>query len=242
VQLTVTTWNLQGSKGVDAEFVARHVREQGTDVLLLQEVQRQQARRIARALGARSYRWALKHWPVRIPAEGMAVLGVTQPVAGVRSRAVTRRWAWWSWRRRLVQVGHVGDLSVVNVHLTPHGPTSEADRAAEVRWLLRRVEDAEPVIVGGDFNADPSDGVLVNLTGAGLGDAWLAARPDDADGGLTNWSGRRNRPPMRRIDYLWVSAGVDVEDVDLPSYADDPAFAPYPALSDHLPLTARLTV
>jgi len=242
VQLTVTTWNLQGSKGVDAEFVARHAREQGADVLLLQEVQRKQARRIARALDARSHRWALKHWPVRIPAEGMAIIGVTRPVTGVRSWAVTRRWAFWSWRRRLIQIGHVDDLSVVNVHLTPHGPTSDADRAAEVRWLLGRMEEAGPAIVGGDFNADPTDGVLVSLTDAGLGDAWLAAHPDDADGGLTNWSGRRNRPPMRRIDYLWASDAVGVDDVAVPPYADDPAFAPYPALSDHLPLTVRLKV
>jgi endonuclease/exonuclease/phosphatase family metal-dependent hydrolase len=242
VQLTVTTWNLQGSKGVDPEVVARHCRRQRTDVLLLQEVQRRQARQIAGALGARWWKWSLKHWPVRIRAEGMAVYGLTRPVTEVRARAVTRRWHLWNWRRRIVQVGRVGDLTVVNLHLTPHGPTSDADRSREVAWLLERVRDRGPVAAGGDYNADPGDGVLEGLRAAGLGDAWLAAHPDDPDGGRTNWSGRRNRPPMRRIDYLWVSGDVTVVDVRVPAYADDPSFAPYPALSDHLPLTVQLRI
>lgn len=222
------------------------MRERRTDVLLLQEVQRRQARQIAGALGARSSRWSLKHWPVRIPAEGMAVVGVTRPVEGVAARGITRRWAFWSWRRRIVQLGRVevpgGHLTVGNVHLTPHGPTSDDDRRREVAWLLRRLHGRGPAVVGGDFNADPTDGALDGLRGAGLGDAWLLARPDDPDGGRTNWSGRRDRPPMRRIDYLWASAGLAVTDVDVPTYADAPTFAPYPALSDHLPFTATVTV
>ncbi|HEY8543680.1 MAG TPA: endonuclease/exonuclease/phosphatase family protein [Acidimicrobiales bacterium] len=242
MRLTVTTWNLQGSKGVDPEVVARHCRERRTDVLLLQEVQRQQARQIAGALGAQSCRWSLKHWPVRVRAEGMAILGLTRPVTGVRSRAVTRRWFLWNWRRRIVQIGQVGDLTVANLHLTPHGPTSTADRAREVAWLLGRLGDQGPVAAGGDYNAQPDDDIFRALRAAGLRDAWLTARPDDPDGGRTNWSGRRNRPPMRRIDYLWVTEDVDVVDVEVPTYADDATFAPYPALSDHLPLTTTLEV
>ena len=242
MRLAVTTWNLQGSKGVDPEVVARLCRERRTDVLLLQEVQRRQARQIAGALGAQSWKWSLKHWPVRIRAEGMAVYGVTRPVTDVRARAVTRRWYLWNWRRRIFQMGRAGDLTVVNLHLTPHGPTSEADRAAEVAWLLRRLREAGPVVVGGDFNADPADAVLGELAAAGLRDAWLTARADDPDGGRTNWSGRRNRPPMRRIDYLWASPELAVTEVDVPAYSEGPEFAPYPALSDHLPFTAVLEV
>jgi len=242
VRLTVTTWNLQGSKGVDPEVVARHCRDRRTDVLLLQEVQRRQARQIAGALGAQSSRWSLKHWPVRIRAEGMAIYGLTRPVGDVRARAVTRRWFVWSWRRRLIQMGRIDGTTIVNLHLTPHGPTSEVDRAHEVAWLLERLRDRGPVVVGGDFNADPGDGLLDELQAAGLGDAWLTCHPDDPDGGRTNWSGRRNRPPMRRIDYLWVSQGVEVDDADVPAYAEDVSFAPYPALSDHLPFTASLEV
>ena len=214
------------------------MREVGTDVLLLQEVQRGQARRIAKALGARSAHWGLKHWPVRVWAEGMAVLGLTVPVA-VRSYPVTRRWEFWSWRRRLIQIGHIDGVTLVNVHLTPHGPTSEADRAREVGWLLDHVDRAATVVAAGDFNAQPRDVLFDRLTAVGLRDAWAATYPDDLTGGLTNWSGRRNRPPMRRLDYLWVSSGVDVDDVLVPAFGAD-SFDRYPALSDHLPVTAEL--
>ena len=237
MRLTLTTWNLQGNKGVDAAFVAHQVRERGTDVLLLQEVQRGQARRICRALGStRSRHWGLKHWPVQTWSEGMAVLGITVPLR-VRTYPVTRRWAFWSWRRRLIQIGHTADgLTVVNVHFTPHGPTSEADRAAEVGWLLDRLPADRPVVVGGDFNANPDDPLFDRLRDAGLRDAWLTAHPD-ADG-FTNWHGRRDRPPRRRIDYLWVSAPLEIASMTVPT--DD--LAPYAALSDHLPLTVSLTL
>jgi endonuclease/exonuclease/phosphatase family metal-dependent hydrolase len=171
----------------------------------------------------------------------MAVLGLAVPVR-TRSWPVTHRWAFWSWRRRLIQFGRLEDAGVtlVNVHLTPHGPTSEQDRAAEVDWLLRRLRAVPgPVVVGGDFNAEPGDPLFERLCDAGLRDAWVTARPDDVAGGVTNWSGRRDRPPRRRIDYLWVSAGVEVASIMVPSAASDD-LGPFAALSDHLPVTVQL--
>ena len=208
-------------------------------MLLLQEVQRAQVRRIARALGSRSQHWGLKHWPVRVWAEGMAVVGVTVPLQ-VRSYPVTRRWEVWSWRRRLIQIARIEGLTVVHVHLTPHGPTSEQDRDREVGWLLDRVAPADDLVAGGDFNAEPGDALFGRLRAVGLRDAWPTAHPDDPDGGLSNWSGRRNRPATRRIDYLWVAPGVDVVDVTVPGYGG-PGFDRFPALSDHLPVTVAMT-
>ena len=104
--LTVVTWNLKGSERPDTGVVVRYAREVGADVLLLQEVQRRQARAVAGGLGAASLRWGFKHWPVRTHPEGMAVVGVTLPAA-VRTRAVTHPWRIWSWRRRIVMTATV---------------------------------------------------------------------------------------------------------------------------------------
>lgn len=210
-------------------------------MLLLQEVQRGQARRICQALGTtRSRHWGLKHWPLRTWSEGMAVLGLTAPLR-VRTYPVTRRWAFWSWRRRLIQIGRTPEgVTVVNLHLTPHGPTSDLDRAAEIGWLLRRLPSPDqPVVIGGDFNAGPDDPLFDRLRAVGLRDAWVTAHPYDLAGGLTNWSGRRDRPPKRRIDHLWVSAPVQVTSVTVPTTGLDD-LTPYATLSDHLPLTATL--
>jgi endonuclease/exonuclease/phosphatase family metal-dependent hydrolase len=103
---TLVSWNLKGSAGPDVAGVVDHLRAEGADVVALQEVQWHQARRIARGLGARSWRWGFKHWPGNTWPEGMAVIGVTRP-ARVRSRALSHRWRLWSWRRRIVQVAMV---------------------------------------------------------------------------------------------------------------------------------------
>jgi len=101
VHLTVLTWNLKGSKGIDVEAVVAHIQAAGADIVLLQEVQWHQERDLARALDARSHRWHFKHWPLTTWPEGMAVIGVTVAVTS-RARAITSPWRLWSWRRRIL--------------------------------------------------------------------------------------------------------------------------------------------
>ena len=59
--LTLVSWNLKGSKGVDIRAVVDHIEAMGAGVVVLQEVQRRQARKLARAVGAASCRWGFKH-------------------------------------------------------------------------------------------------------------------------------------------------------------------------------------
>ena len=59
--IRLLTWNLQGSKGVDVEAVVATISAQSADVVVLQEVQRVQARRLARRLALRHVRWTFKH-------------------------------------------------------------------------------------------------------------------------------------------------------------------------------------
>ena len=243
--VVLTTWNLQGSHGLDVDEVVARVTASGTDVLLLQEVQRRQARAIARRLQARSRGWTFKHWPGHAASEGMAVMGVTRPAPLRRAVATTHRWRWWSYRRRIVQLASVrlaSDgpvLRLVNVHLSPHDAGGQL-RAGEVTWLLRRAAAMAPVAMVGDFNAGPAAAVLKQLRDAGLRDAWADRHGDDPAIGLTNWSGQpADIPPHQRIDYVWVSGEVAVKDATVPVHGQS-GFEQLPLLSDHLPVTVTL--
>ena len=250
MSLTVLSWNLKGSKGVDLRAVADHIRTMAADVVVLQEVQFFQARAIARSLGAESRSWGFKHWPIRTWPEGMAVIGVTQP-ALARTQTITHRVPWSS-RRRILQVATVrvdpasGSepgagifVTLVNVHLS----TGDAAtiRMLEADAVLRRIaERGRPAIVAGDLNDRPASAVYTRFEEAGLRDVWAVLRPDEL--GPTNWRAwvaGTPKPPTRRIDYVFVSDGLDPESVSVPRYGD-PGFPPFASISDHLPVTAAV--
>ncbi|HEX6167800.1 MAG TPA: endonuclease/exonuclease/phosphatase family protein [Acidimicrobiales bacterium] len=248
---TLVSWNLKGSGNPDTAAVAEHIRSEGADLVALQEVQWHQARRIARALGATSRRWSFKHFPGRTWPEGMAVIGVTGPVHA-RTRALSHGWRVWSWRRRIAQRAMVatpqGPLTLVNLHLTPHGEV--ARREVEAAKVLAMVDPlAGPVLAVGDFNERPGGPVARQMAAAGLRDGWQ--QPSEAATGTdepptdpfpTNWRGWRRGTttvPSRQIDYVYVSPAVRSVEVRVPRPGDD-GLVRFSAISDHLPLTAVL--
>lgn len=272
------TWNLKGSAGPDLAGVISHLRAEGADVVALQEVQWHQARRIARGLGARSRGWSFKHWPLRTWPEGMAVIGVTRDLR-VRTRALSHPWRLWSWRRRIVQLASIGPpgggshdgregdehgggdgsgadaraggvLTLVNVHLTPHGEAGL--REVETAAVLALVAGQPgPAVLCGDLNERPAGPVHRRLAEAGLRDAHEQAagpQPSPATPGRagdawpTNWPGWKRgttAAPTRRLDYVYLSQGVGVTAVTVPAMGD-PGFERFSHLSDHLPVTAVL--
>ena len=257
MRTTLVSWNLKGSGNPDTDAVAAYLREVGADVVGLQEVQWHQARRIARALGARSSGWGFKHWPVRTWPEGMAVIGVTRRVH-VRTRALSSTWRLWSWRRRIVQIatvdGEDGDdgFTLVNVHLTPHGQPEL--RGIETTTVLAIVADrAGPVVVSGDFNERHGGAIHHQLVAAGLRDGRGVSPGDEPspgegkrppDPGPTNWKGWRRgteKRPTQRLDYVYVSPAIATCSEQVPD-ADADDLARFAALSDHLPVTAAIDV
>jgi endonuclease/exonuclease/phosphatase family metal-dependent hydrolase len=260
VRLVVTTWNLQGSEGVDVDAVAAHVQARGSDLLLLQEVQRRQARRLLRALGARSLSWAFKHWSIRIPAEGMAVIGLTMPLRA-RTVALTQRFRWWTWRRRVAQVvalrldGTGGRLALANLHLSPHADAAtirERELALVLRLVVRlrpagegrrrRADQGDdlPAVVAGDLNMGPATAGRL-FAGHGMGDAWLLTHPEGS-AGATMWAGvPRHGPANRRIDQVWLSSDISAVAAHVPVPGDE-GWEVFGRLSDHLPLTVTLDV
>jgi endonuclease/exonuclease/phosphatase family metal-dependent hydrolase len=250
VPTTVVTWNLKGSAGPDTTAVAEHLRAEGADVVALQEVQWHQARRIARALGARSHDWSLKHVPAKPWPEGMAVIGVTAPVQ-VRCHALTFPWRLWDWRRRIVQVASVGrTFTLANVHLSPH--SQAALRDDETTRVLELVAGRSgPVVMAGDFNERPPGPVGEQMAAAGFRDGWASSGPPPeppapgADPWPTNWRQRHwepgtTAPPTQQLDYVYVSAAVEGVTLRLPEPEGDRGWARWSRLSDHLPVTATL--
>lgn len=232
--VTVLTWNLQGSHGVDTDAVAALIREHRPDVVLVQEIQRGQCRRLAAAVGMRR-RWAFKHLSAWAWPEGMAVL--TPHVFASTSTVVLRRSLLFTWRRRVAILatieGPTARVEVVDVHLSPH---DEGDaRRDEASAVVRRAGGA---IVAGDFNDRPGGAAPSVLEAAGWTDAWATAHPGDL--GFTNWTpGRRTgRPPDQRLDYVMAPSGWTVISAAVGSASVD--HERLGELSDHLPLAVRL--
>lgn len=229
VPTRVVTWNLQGRERPDLEAVARHLEAAEADIVLVQEVQRRQARALATRLGWH-VEWRFKHWPVVIPAEGMALLS-PEPIPDAVAVPLAHRWRFWSSDRRIAVVATVAGLRVVDTHLGAGVDDDERVRQAAIVAGLA----VDPVgLVAGDLNAGPGSPVLDLFRDAGLRDAWDTARPGVP--GPTNWPpGPRDAPPSQRLDYVLVGSGVEVLDASLPDHP-----IAFGRLSDHVPLTVSV--
>ncbi len=96
-----------------------------------------------------------------------------------------------------------GRLQAFNTHLD--ASTTDEYRLQEVAQLLLpvrvRMSPGTPVVVGGDFNAEPGSAPIQLMLDAGLRDAWAECGQGD---GFTFAS----TAPVKRIDYLFLSEGL----------------------------------
>jgi endonuclease/exonuclease/phosphatase family metal-dependent hydrolase len=120
------------------------------------------------------------------------------------------------------------NLGFLNTHLH----TQAADRIAQLQRVTTLARSCSgPVVLTGDFNARPSETSL-NPLRALLRDAWELK---GAGSGFTLPAGV-DRGPDRRIDYIWVSSGVNVAGI----FVD---VRPVTALaSDHYPVVADIVL
>lgn len=236
VPTLVLTWNLQGREATDLDAVAHVVEASGADVVALQEVQRRQATGLADRLGWWST-WRFKHWPVVVPAEGLALLAPV-PMGDVRVAHLAGVARLWSHRRRIALAATLatpdGPLDVVDVHLGAGVGDPERVRQAE---RTAGLVGASGCVVG-DLNTRPGSAVLGAFGRAGLRDAWAEACPGDH--GATSWGrGPRDGPPRKRLDYALVTADLEVCGAAVPVFGT-PGFEGFGGLSDHLPLLVEL--
>ena len=226
---TLLTWNIRGAARPDLVDLAAVIGDYEPDVVLLQEVWRRQALRIAHAAGFAHSFWTFKHSPfgpvLPIRAEGMAILS-RSPLEETSSEVLTPAARSWTHRRRIVQYAQVPSLGVwvANVHLASHAEVDDrTSQAGIVATQLRSTPG--PWVVAGDFNAADEPAVWKPFADIGVTDAWAGGA------GFTNPSGA----VRQRLDRVLVGAGLVARSVEVPD--DGPAWV---HRSDHLPVIARI--
>jgi endonuclease/exonuclease/phosphatase family metal-dependent hydrolase len=104
-----------------------------------------------------------------------------------------------------LDLGEGRRLRVVVTHLHHfEGPDGARVRLAQLPRLLYGVAGREATVLLGDFNAEPGSAEIARVRAAGLTDAFVAAGGRPAD--ERTWPSDR---PDRRIDYIWLSAGLE---------------------------------
>jgi endonuclease/exonuclease/phosphatase family metal-dependent hydrolase len=217
MRLRVMVWNVHGFRA-GVRNVGEAVRRIEPDVLVLNET---------RYLGVRLWRFAR-----RVGMFGPAGTGVWRPIPNavlsgdawrvVRGEKLVFPRTGRTIRRGVVTatLGRAGRrIDIASVHLG----LSAKERIEHARVLTDLLAGRHWVVIGGDLNEGPESAAA----------SWIGDRYWDvcADGcGPTFPSGE----PRARIDYLFVSAGIEVERAAVVRDAD--------ALSDHRPIVADLVV
>lgn len=138
-----------------------------------------------------------------------------------------------------VEIDGVGEVAILNTHLQAgrEGENDEAvrQRTEQADTIAARIADLDvPVILMGDFNAEPDDDELSSLRDPELGllDAWQVAGDEELDGYTSPAS--PDEDAERRIDVIFVSSDLEVVSAEVP-VTDDSRIS-----SDHYPVVADL--
>lgn len=103
----------------------------------------------------------------------------------------------------MVAQTRLGSLQAATTHIDASG--TDQYRLQEVAELLipvkARLAPDRPVLIGGDFNSEPTSAVIRKLTDAGLRDAWAECGQGD---GLTYPADT----PRKRIDYVFLTGSL----------------------------------
>lgn len=174
-----------------------------------------------------------ERWQLSGKNSGTFWLSDTPDVPGSRSWGNNLpRIATWVW---LVNRETGKGLYVFNLHLDHESEVSRQKSAELVASVVRQRQHADPVVVLGDFNAEPGSAVVAALRD---GEPALADSFDfgnvgvDRNGTIHDFNGTRSGP---RIDYILTSADLAVLEAEIVYTAED-GFYP----SDHFPVTARI--
>lgn len=219
------TWNLHGSAHPNLELVAEVVEGYAPHVVALQEVQRRQARRLAKRLGWQQV-WARKHHPysplVWWRTEGIAVLS-PHPMSHVVRTTISSGASSWTYRRRVLLAVTVtrpdSALRVYDTHLASDDIDARITQARRVAEHV--VHDSAPIaVVAGDLNTHHGDEVEVVRE-------FLAA-------GLSDPGGESTSPaiaPQQRLDRVLMPDAAVVVDQHTPDGGES-----WARISDHIPV------
>lgn len=214
--LRVATWNVHGMRG-GTRAVAATVREQDTDVLLLQE---SGPRRRLLELGER-LGWIVCADPRAFPRRRVqnAVLLRAATAASIRSRLVRFRGGSFMHPRGVLEAEIDESWIAMSVHLGLSGP----ERGRHTEELGARMEGSSgSIVLGGDLNALPDDPGPKRLTRLAT-DCWAAV----GEGAGATFP---SHTPTARIDYLFLG----------PSIRPVRAWTAGGTVSDHLMVVAEI--
>ena len=128
------------------------------------------------------------------------------------------------------------EFSVYNLHLDHE---SQPSREKSVHLLLKRIWERSanvPVVVMGDFNAEPDNPAILSMTAPGspTPHSALAAFPDETAGTFHGFTGETIGG---RIDHIFLSPEWEVLKVEI---MQGDGSRPFP--SDHFPISATLSL
>lgn len=241
-----------GEGAVDLARTADVIRMERPDIVALQEVDRHWARsgdedqpaRLAALLGmnvqfAANVTLASEEAD-RPPCQyGVAVVS-RFPIVDAQTVPLPLS-SGWEPRGMLIARIDLGsrEIVVINAHLQVDQPGHEAEgrwqRRAQAAAVARAVRDTSlPVVVTGDFNAQPNDLELTPLLadGSGLRDVWRAI----GHGPGPTIPASPGREPQDRIDYILASRDFTLDTIHV---VDHPLAR---RASDHYPVVADLTL
>ena len=239
-KLAVATYNIHHAAGVDGRLdlrrIAAEIRATKADVIGLQEVDRHfdarsefvdQAQRLSRLLDMDVVYGANLDLEPYNPGQprrqyGTAILSKF-PIVSSRNTLLPRPEG--GEQRGLLEAVIRANKTRVRIANTHLQHTSATERSAQVARILELLEAAdEPTVLVGDLNATPEAAELQPLF-TRFDDAWPLGGQGD---GFTIPA----EAPDRRIDYVLVTPEIDVRSAEVRSTL----------ASDHLPVTAKLTI
>ncbi|HEX5218386.1 MAG TPA: endonuclease/exonuclease/phosphatase family protein [Verrucomicrobiae bacterium] len=233
-KIRVMTYNIRHGRGLDnqvnLERIAKLIKEEGPDIVALQEVdkgtERTERRDLAAELAALTGMTAVfsNNYHFQGGEYGNAVL----------TRFPVRHWTNQHYRmlrpgeqRGIIQLTldiHGRELVFMSTHIDYRADDSERwANVGEIETILQR-HPKTPIIMCGDFNDTPESRVYRRLS-ENLIDVWQRVGEGP---GLTI-------PPVnprKRIDYIWLSKGGAIEPLRV--------WVPQTEASDHLPVVAEL--
>jgi endonuclease/exonuclease/phosphatase family metal-dependent hydrolase len=241
--LTIMTWNLQGSQRPDITKVADKIQQFQPNIIAIQEIQKHQARALARRLEW-SYVWAFKHngYGPLLPrrAEGMAIMS-RLPLSNTGRTTLSSGYGRYTYRRRIAMWADINlnaqAITLVNTHLASDAVGDEgSNQARTLRTLIdgwqQRHQQQQHVLIAGDFNDHQRPDIVNILNAENNHDAWTHSTSRSRNG-LTN----PTKTPYQRLDHILVPHTSAVEYVEVPDTNND-----WATLSDHLPVIATINL
>ncbi len=125
------------------------------------------------------------------------------------------------------------ELYVWNTHFDHKGKVARVQSAQLIVDQAKEVAGNKRTMILGDFNAEPGDAPVKAILAGGFKDAYTAATGKVGNRGTFNGFDL-NQTANRRIDYIFVSSDLPVQEYSVASQVIEGRY-----LSDHFPVTIQ---